>query len=106
MVQCVCRPLPSPSLLQLQRCNSGSVDGVKGILRPCLQHCKAAPQPRETGQKKRKCWQSGSDGARDGIPGKGGERNEAGKGGRKGGEKPGIARVGRDRIERERQKAK
>lgn len=28
--------------------------GANAVLRSCLQHCKAAPQPRETGQKKRK----------------------------------------------------
>lgn len=45
-----------------RRCTTGQGGGT--VLRPCLQHCKAAPQPRETGQKKRKC-RGRSDGARD-----------------------------------------
>lgn len=56
------------------------------VLRSCLQHCKAAPQPRETGQKKRKC-RSGSDGARDGT---------------RGASEIPFVRMGRDRTERER----
>lgn len=46
----------------------GKGGGGDTVLRSCLQHCKAAPQPRETGQKKRK-RRSGSDGARDGTRG-------------------------------------
>ncbi|KYM98740.1 hypothetical protein ALC62_10708 [Cyphomyrmex costatus] len=58
-------------------------------IRPCLQHCKAAPQPRETGQKKRKC-RSGSDGEREM------KREERAR--------KTFVRIGRDRTERERQR--
>lgn len=53
---------------QCRRRGQGREGGGDTVLRSCLQHCKAAPQPRETGQKKRKC-RSGSDGARDGTRG-------------------------------------
>lgn len=92
-------------------CNGATAAALagQGVLRPCLQHCKAAPQPRETGQKKRKFRQSRSDGARGGISGKGtrGERERE----RERNERETWCRVragkdARDRTERERQKAK
>lgn len=71
-----------------RRGKGGGGRGGDTVLRSCLQHCKAAPQPRETGQKKRKC-RSGSDGARDGT---------------RGASEISFVRMGRDRTERERRR--
>lgn len=73
-------------------CNGAAAGrgGRHTVLRPCLQHCKAAPQPRETGQKKRKCPGVG-------VTEREMEREERARGPRR------RWRWERDRTERERQ---